>query len=342
MAHAFDSGRMEMEGDPIPLAADVTGGAYSWGGAAFGVTGSETLIYVSGLGQGETELAILDREGRKLGQVGEAGILYEPRLSHDGKRLVYGEGKDASDLWVYDFARDVSTRFTFDPANDEYAVWSPDDKQIAFVSSRKGIGELWVKGASGTGEESLLWASGTQLLLSDWSPDGRQLIYVSLDRKTGFDIWVYSLDESEAKPWLVISSDQMFVRFSPDGRWVTYSSDESGRSEIYVQSFPDRERGRWQVSRTGGFSPYWRADGREIVFLSEGGTSMMAVDVTPGSTLQFGLPRCLFPVAVRSGTGYPYDVMPDGRKFLLNSLKEGSQTEPSVNLVLNWPRALRR
>ncbi|HXI03760.1 MAG TPA: hypothetical protein VNI57_11355, partial [Candidatus Saccharimonadales bacterium] len=342
MAQPFDPDTMELRGDPTPIAADVTGGAYSWGGAQFGVSGPETLVYMSGLGQGETELTQVDRSGKKTGEIGERGFYASVRLSHSGKRFAYEVGRDASDIWVYDFDRKISTRFTFDPASDNSPVWSPDDKRIAFVSSRKGLGELWVKDASGTGEETLLYASGSEVLLTDWSPDGRYLIYSGLKKETGFDIWVYPLGETKARPWLELPNDQLMMRFSPDGRWVVYTSNESGREEVYVQSFPDSDRGRWQISRTGGTYPVWRADGREIVFMDADGTTLMSVDVQPGASPKFGTPQPLFPAAIRSSAGNTFDVSADGQMLLLASLEQGAQTEPSVHLVLNWTQSLNR
>jgi Tol biopolymer transport system component len=341
MAQRFDPERFELSGDPLPLAAEVVGGAYSWGGAKFGVSDQGVLVYMAGAGQGETELVWFDRSGTRVGRLGDPDFYYDFRLSRDGRRAAICIGKDAGDVWLHDLDRDVRTRFTFDPSDDTAPVWSPDDRLLAFRSSRKEIGELYWRDTHGTGEEELLHSTGTQLLPSDWSPDGRILVFTSLSRDTGFDLWTWSVEEKKAEPWFAGPLDQANGRISPDGKRIAYSSAESGRMEIYVQTFPGKGGGRWQVSRSGGDLPVWRGDGKELFYLAPEGT-LMAVDVSGGESFRVGTPRGLFRVAVKGVVGSSYDVTPDGQRFLVNSLKEGDRGGQSATVVLNWPEILRK
>ncbi|HET9481321.1 MAG TPA: protein kinase [Candidatus Polarisedimenticolia bacterium] len=335
MAQPFDAKRAELTGEPIPLVRDVIGGAYSWGGAEFGVSGSGVLVAYSGQGQGETELAWFDRSGKRLGTLGEPDMYSEPRLSHDGSRMVVAVGKDAGDLWQHDLSRDVRSRFTFDAADDSSPVWSPDDSTIVFASNRQGMGELYVRSASGSGKEELIHTGGTQLLVTDWSPDGSYLVFASLNRETSFDLWLWSFAEKQARPWFEAPGDQMLARFSPDGRWLAYTSFESGRPEVYVQSFPLAEGGRWQVSRAGGAAPVWRADGKELFFLLGDG-HLAAVDVKTAGSVEFGSSQPLFRGYPKILIGHPYDAAPDGSRFVFNTLGEDGRTGSSALLILGW------
>jgi len=235
----------------------------------------------------------------------------------------------------------VRTRFTFDPANDATPVFSPDGRRVAFVSARKGMGELYWRDAQGTGEDVLLFSSGTTLLGIDWSPDGRRLLYSSLNRKTGFDLWTYSLEEKKAEAWLEAPGNQLYARFSPNGRWIAYATDESGHTETYVQAFPAKDGGRWQVSKDGGAQPVWRSDGKEIYYETLDG-SLMAADVRTEGTFEVDKPHLLFKAAFKSSAGTNYDVSADGQRFLVNILQENDRSGLSTTLVINWLEALRK
>jgi Tol biopolymer transport system component len=342
MAQPFDPESATLTGDPLPLAAGVSGGAYSWGGADFSVSDQGVLAYRSGSGEGQTELVWLDRSGKRVGQLGPADYYYDLRISRDGRKMAVNVGKDAGDLWLHDLERDVRTRFTFDPADDNAPIFSPDGALIAFVSARNGMGELYARDTQGTGQDVLLFPSlGTQLTAGDWSPDGRSIIFSSLSRKTHFDLWTYSVQDKKAEPWLEGPLDQTHARFSPNGRWVAYESNESGHEEIYVQTFPEKGGGRWQVSRSGGSAPTWRADGKEIYFIGSD-DSLMAADVRIEGTFDAGTPHPLFRAQFRSSIGMTYDVDPDGQRFLANTSKETDRSGQSVTVVLDWPAILRR
>jgi len=342
MAQPFEPEQAKLTGDPLPLAAEVSGGAYSWGGADFNVSDQNVLAYRAGRGEGQTELVWFDRSGKRIGQVGDLEFYYDLSLSRDGRRVAVNIGKDAGDLWLHDLERDVRSRLTFDPADDTAPAFSPDGTRVAFVSSRKGMmGELYWRDIRGTGQEVLLFSSGTQVGASDWSPDGRWILFSSLSRKTGFDLWTYSMEDKKAEPWLEGPLDQGHARLSPNARWIAYESSESGRDEIYVQAFPDKVGGRWQVSRSGGSLATWRADGKEIYYLGTEGT-LMAADVRTEGTFDVGTPHPLFKAQFRSTAGRNYDATPDGRRFLVNGPKENDRSGQSVTLVLNWPAALRK
>jgi Tol biopolymer transport system component len=339
MAQSFDPEKATLAGDPLPVAAEVSGGVYSWGGADFDVA-DRLLVYRAGTGGGQTELAWLDRSGNRSGQIGEPDFYTDLRLSWDGLRAVVAVGRDAGDLWLQDLARDVRTRFTFDPADDTAPAFSPDGTKVAFVSARKGVGELFQRDVRGTGEEELLFTAGTQLGVGDWSPDGRFILLTRLSRKTGFDIWTYSVKERKAEPWFEGPLDQFGPRFSPNGRWIAYSSDESGKSEVYVQAFPEKGQGRWQISK-GGLQPAWRRDGKEIYYESLDGT-LMAADVTTEGTFDVGKPHPLFRARFKSINVANYDVTPDGKRFLVNILKDNDRSGLSATLVQDWTALLKK
>ena len=340
MAQPFDPGQAALIGDPLPLAAEISGGAYSWGGADFSISAQGLLAYRGGTDGGQTELTWIDREGKRIGQIGESDFYNDVRLSRDGLRLAVNIGRDAGDLWLHDLGRDVRTRFTFDPADDGAPVFSPDGVRVAFISARKGMGDLFWRDTRGTGEDQFLFSSGTQTVVCDWSPDGNLIVLSNLSRETGFDLWTYSMREKKAEPWLEAPLDQFQARISPNGRWIAYGSSESGQQEVYVQAFPAKGEGRWQVSKGGG-QPTWRSDGKEIYYQTTDG-AMMAADVRTEGAFDVGTPRLLFKAPFKSTTGSGYDVSPDGRRFVSNILKASDRSGLSTTLVLNWPAALRK
>jgi Tol biopolymer transport system component len=176
--------------------------------------------------------------------------------------------------------------------------------------------------------------------MNDWSPDGRYLLFGSLDKESGFDLWLYSFETKKAEAWITAPLDQGYARFSPNGRWVTYGSYESGNTEVYVQSFPAKGEGRWQVSQ-GGDQPRWSGTGKELFYAISDGT-LMAVDVKTEGAFDLGTPRALFKMQLKSATGSSYDVAPDGQRFLANILREDDRSGLSATIVVNWLELLRR
>jgi Tol biopolymer transport system component len=262
------------------------------------------------------------------------------RLSPDGKRgtlTLPDAGRGTRDVWTVDLARDLLTRFTFDPADDFSPIWSPDGERIVFSSRRSGRMDLYEKPASGAASETVLLADGVDKTAVSWSPDGRFLLYVAIT-PSGPDLWVLPLTGHEKPfPFLTTPFIELPAAFSPDGRWVSYSSNESGRPEVYVTPFPERG-GKWQISSGGGVQSVWRRDGREITFAGLDGTISAAPVTIEGNRFSVGTARRLFQVR-QGGVRSFYDFTPDMR-FLVNVSPEASASLP-ITLVVNWHAELR-
>jgi eukaryotic-like serine/threonine-protein kinase len=260
------------------------------------------------------------------------------------------ENNDVADIWVVDVARRTKTRVTFGPQYSRNPVWWPDGKSIVFSYGPSGReGSLHRQNADGTGSrEKLLETPGITELPYSVSPDGRYIAYVRRDPKssTNNDIWALPMfpdASSDKKPFPLVATNfsEITPAFSPDGKWLAYANNATGRQEIYIQPFPSGA-GRWQVSTAGGTSPNWRKDGKELFFISLD-SQMMAVDVSQkGAGLQLGAPHVLFKAAptVRGSSG-PYTVSADGKKFVMNTVAQQSITEP-LTLITNWTADLKQ
>jgi Tol biopolymer transport system component len=246
------------------------------------------------------------------------------------------------DIWLLDLVRGGLTRLTFDAGQDSLPVWSPDGMRIAFSSNRKSTWDLYLKASNGSGIEDSLPDTPSAEIAQGWSRDGRFLLYITGNSKTGLDLWALDMTTREHQSRVVANTpfDETMADLSPDGRWVAYQTNESGRFEIVVQAFPDAG-GKWQVSTGGGAAPRWRADGREIYFLAPDAT-MMAVPVTAsGPTFEAGTPASLFPTRILTG-GSPvnrpqYAVARDGR-FLINQSVNEAASAP-ITLLMHWTPA---
>lgn len=244
-----------------------------------------------------------------------------------------------SDIRILDLARGVPSRLMFDPAVEQFPVWSPDGAHVAFTSTRAGVADLYQKLASGVGADELVLKSGLPKPLDDWSHDGRFLLYHEINPKTKADIYVLPLF-GDRKPmvFLQTESSEAFGRFSPDDRWIAYMSDETGRPEVYVQSFP-ASGGKSQISTNGGSWPRWRKDGKELFYLAPDRT-LMAVPLKNGAA--DGVPTTLFGTQVGSFTAANrYDVTPDGQRFLVN-VPVGAPVTTPLTVVLNWTTAIKK
>ena len=268
----------------------------------------------------------------------DAAGLFFPELSPDGRRVAVSRGTFAArDIWLTD--SDRSTRFTFDPADDFVAVWSPDGSRVVFASTRKGPFDLYVKPADGSGPEQVLLASADGKIPNSWSPDGRFLLYRST--LNGNDLMVLPvLPERNGKPYPFLSTpfNEQNGAFSPDGKWVAYHSNEAGRDEVYVRPFPG-PGGVWQISAGGGTFPRWRADGKELYYLAPGNKLMAAaISAQAGSitrSITPSQPAALFTANFARGIFRPqYDVARDGR-FLVN-LELNDAATPPITLLMNW------
>ena len=353
MAQSFDADRLEVTGEPSPATevwvaegVDRLGGGSRY--ALFSVSGTGVLVYRSGTSE-SSQLVWFDRAGKPLGTVGPLGANYSvPWLSPDEMRVTFSAAAPqggSGDIWLIELARGTLTRFTFDPAPDVSPLWSPDGGRILFTSERDGTPNLYQKAASGAGAEELLVKSDYRKIPNDWSADGKFILYQELNPQTVFDLWVFPLaGEQRAFPFLQTQFDERQGRFSPDGRWIAYASNESGTWQVYVQSFP-ASGGKWQVSTAGGAQPQWRKDGREIFYLSADRKLMGAEVKATGSTFEVGEPRMLFELRIQS-VGLPgprnfFAAAGDGQRFLVNSLS-GDQTARPTTVVLNWAADLKR
>jgi Tol biopolymer transport system component len=271
-------------------------------------------------------------------------------LSPDGTQLAttrVSPKTGAPGIWILDLVRGgVSRRFTFDLAPDEKPVWSPEGERVAFAARRAGGMGIYQRAANGSGiEQVLIPTTQDQIYTNDWSRDGRFVLYTKQDARTKADLWVVTLSSDAASPGPAVpfaNSDfnESQGQFSPDSRWIAYASDESGRSEVYVQPFPQAPGGgsKTEISRDGGQQPRWRRDGRELLYLSNEG-KLMAVDVRSGPDFKAGVPRSLFEVPVSGdpiGEGFTvsrWDVAPDGKRFLFATATASSDP---ITVVLNW------
>jgi Tol biopolymer transport system component len=290
-----------------------------------------------------SRLVWVDRNGKELETVGSTGDYRDLALSPDGSRLAYGvsDGRQ-DDIWVRDLRRDVSMRLTAEGANEIWPVWSPDGSRIVFSSDGAGAFVLMSRSSSGTGStDTLLAVEGTNLGGSDWSRDGRWLAFASIVPGSRPDLEMLPMDGSK-KPSVFVADKKVVefdARFSPDGRWVAYQSDESGEFEIYIQPFPPTGA-KWTVSNGGGRNPQWRSDGKELFYRGPDDT-IEAVPVAAGATLDVGRPVSLFSRALQGGGIYRnrFVVGADGQRFLLNVATEKQASAP-FSVVLNWPAGL--
>jgi serine/threonine protein kinase/roadblock/LC7 domain-containing protein len=345
MAQPFDPGRLETTGEAVPLAQGVPTFMQPSRPAVFSVSASGLLVYQSEPGGSKSTILWKDREGKTLSTLGESvGQVFEMALSPDGKRLAARIRDHASneDIWIYDTARGIPTRFTFDPAIDRYPVWSADGSTIYFASDRRGSYDLFRKASSGaSGEELLLVDSIGNKRPESVSPDGKLLLYTAQNAKTLADLWVLPLAQAQpggkAEPRVFLRTpfNESWGQFSPDGHWVAYESDESGQNEVYVAPFPG-PGGKFQISSGGaGFGLRWRRDGKELFYLTAD-RQLMAAEVAIGNgTLEVKRVQKLL-----GGVNTGYDVSSDGQKFVVPD--DSIASSPPLTLLQNWPAALRK
>ena len=306
------------------------------------VAADGTLVYLDSSGSEQRQLVWLDRGGEKTGEIGEAqeGI-GDPVLSPDGRLVAVTVGGGPNqDVWVYDIARAVRNRVSTSPERDWRPVWSPAGDEVAFTSNRAGNNDIFLRQADGSVEEKVLAATPHDEFLSDWSRDGKYLLYFAIDPETGPHLWYLERNEDgsgwKSHPFLQTPFNQV-PRFSTDGRYVAYVSGESGQMEVYVQPFPEGGR-KVTVSRNGGTKVRWSRDGKELFYVE--GETLVAVSVSSGSSFSVGSATRLFEhPGLRPGFNYaPYDISADGQRFILAELVgEGADApEPSIRVVQNW------
>jgi eukaryotic-like serine/threonine-protein kinase len=361
MVQLFDLRKLALVGDPVPIAEQAS---YSPSASRTG-----TLAYGTGAGSGSgsasAQLTMFDREGKILGTVGEPGGYTSVAFSPDGRRVAATRtnlqgGND--NLWMIDLARGISSRFTFSSGSDFYPVWSPDGNRIAFTSDRSGHLDVYQRLSNGGGDEESLFSSDVNHTALSWSGDGRFLILGGGTSPTDVNVSVLPLDANghpAGKPFPFVQQKGVALgeRFSPgpQGRplWVAYSSNESGRFEIYVRPFDPNSPtgtppggGKWQVSTQGGFSPRWNGNGKELFYVAPDGT-IMSVEASGTSVFQSGTPKPLFKpkgIAPQSNGTFYWDASSDGKKFIFPVLPSASGAAPPsrFTVVLNWPSLLKK
>jgi len=351
VAQRFNPRSLALEGEAKPVADHVAVNTDTWRSVLTASANGE-LLYQHGAAGGGSQLVWYDPSG-KPGEpvVPETADYYWPVLSPDASKLAFAlENNGVGDIWVVDLARHTRTRITFGPLYSGWPIWWPDGKSIVFTYGPSGnMDSLYRQNADGTGskEKLLEGTPGMRTVPFSVSPDGRYLAYMWLDPKsnTNFDIWALPLfpDKSgEQKPFPVVATNFSDVSpsFSPDGKWLAYANNETGRMEVYIQPFPSGA-GRWQVSTAGGTRPNWRKDGKELFFWSTD-QQVMAVDVSQKDAgLQLGTPHALLKATTVTSASGPYTVSADGKKFVMNTVTPQSITEP-LTLITNWPADLKQ
>ena len=340
-AQAFNPTTFLPEGRPVPIVDD-DNIAYWWRTGDPDVSGSATtLIYTTGKYR-LYRMSWYNRTGQPLGTVGDADVYYDPTLSPDGQSLAVEKrdpDRQATDLWTIDLARGTFSRLTAAAGFENVPVWSPDGRRVAYSSDQGTAPSIWVKNASGSGAEEVLVKG--RAFPTDWSRDGRYIIYRQVDPKTKHDVWALPLfGEKKPFPMLQSPANEDAGALSPNGQWLAYDSDESGRYEVYVQRFPDGGD-KQRVSNGGGVWPQWRGDGKELYYHSIFDGRLMATPVTDGTSLAVGTPVALF--SFRTGDladQQYYSVDRDGQRFLLNTIVE-SETYSPLTVLVNWMAGLK-
>jgi len=342
MAQPFDPERLRLNGEPVPIVEQI-GYSAATARAFFCVSNNRVLAYRGNVAL-NGQLTWYDRTGKQLEKVGAAGDFLGFSLSPDQKQIVSSRldlETGSYDLWITELGRGTSSRFTFDPTNETFPVWSPDGARIAFASNKNGTADLYVKPANSSSNDQLLFKSSNLKAPNDWSSDGQIVLYNDFDPRTSSDLWVLPLGgDQKPSPVMQTPFGETNGRFSPDVKWIAYESTESGPGQIYLQAFPSGSK--IQVSTDGGFQPRWRADGKELYFIGPD-KKLMAVDIkADASGLQVGTPRPLFELHVSNLPGPPYyDVTRDGQRFLINVA--GEETTPTpMTIVINWDAGLKK
>ena len=342
MARSFDAKSMSLGGAPFPLVADENVDYQWYSGEPDASAAGSTLSYTSGKYR-RTQVTWVDRSGRRIGTLGEPGVLFDPAISPDGTMLALERndpGLATGDIWTVDLARGAFARLTSAPGYETTPVWSPDGR-ITYGSDQGARQQLYVIDANGAGAESVLLTPAARSFPLDWSRDGRDVIFMLNGGATRNDIWRYDVQRKTAAPVLNSPFNEGWARLSPDGKWIAYASDESQRLEVYVRSFPDGAV-KVKISTDGGNEPQWRGDGREL-FYAAPDNAILSVDVRPSTgRFEASKPTPLFIANIDQNKTIrnQYAVSPDGQRFLLLSLVDPNES-PLV-VVLNWQGLVRR
>jgi Tol biopolymer transport system component len=355
MAQLFDVDRLEISGDAVPVAEPVEYDL-TYNRVVFSASQNGILIYQSSTTQSGYWLEWFDRNGTLIGKIAEPADYGSATFSPDGKKIafdLYDPHSRKRDIWIYDIARELKTRLTFDPGIAQFPVWSPDGSRILFHSDRLGHYDIFQKAANGAGVDEVLLESPFPKFAYDWSSDGRFIAYSTPYSKTKSDLWILPL-VGDRKPFLFLQTEfeEDVPKFSSDMRWISYASNESGRWELYVRPFMGadgkpviNQTGKWQVS-TNGLSLYsynffwWNRNGKEIFYYSMDNKLMTTEIRATGLTLDIGATKPVFNLKEK-GQIYFYDVTANGQKFLMG-IPVGGQHAPPLTLVTNWDSELKK
>jgi Tol biopolymer transport system component len=343
LAYPFDLSARRIVGVPVQIADGV--GASSTNFGAFSSSSTGMLVYGPSLAVA-SQLTWFDRSGNRVGEVMERGDYVHFSLAPDDARLIVSRtnvSTDTPDLWVMDLARRVPNRFTFDAANDTSPVWSPSGSRIVFRSDRHG-GNFIYEASSSNDQSAARLSMADAIRPTDWSPDGRFLVYHTSSASTGsFDIMLLSMADKTITPLAQTPFNEIDASFSPDGRFIAYASDESGPLQVYVQPFPPTGV-RWLISDAGGSEPRWRKDGNELFYVSLD-RKLMSVVLEHADPSHAAAPRALFGANFASAANPfrgSYDNTADGQRFLVNVLPTDSAALPPLTVIVNWPASLVR
>ena len=343
MVVPFDLAALEVTGDSVPVLQGVR--QQTVGSVDYAISDNGTLVYVPSTSTGglNRTLVWVDRQGLATPLIEDRQAYRRPRLSPDGQRVAVAvqtvsvSSVANTDIWIYNIGRGTRMRLTVEGGNAS-PVWTPDGTRVTFSSIRDGPQDLYWKPADGSGQAELLLNMNSQnnLVPTSWSPDGESLAFY--DTSGARDIWTLPR-EGDASTFVATAFNERSPMFSPDGRWLAYVSDESGRDEIYVKPYPG-PGGKWPISTEGGTEPQWSADGRELFYRL--GDKMMVVGVQSEPAFSSGRPQLVFegPYLTDLFATSNYDISPDGQRFLMIKEEEGQQDQ--INVVLNWTEELKR
>jgi serine/threonine protein kinase/Tol biopolymer transport system component len=341
----FDLARQKvMSSAPVTIAEGIRQSNYIAGEYSFSNNGS--LAYIpAGPRPFDWRLAWMDRNGKSDFLAAPPKYYDEiPALSPDGRQVASGIEADTTDLWIYDLERGNFAKLTSE-GSSQFPVWTPDGKRIAYMATRGGFRNIFWRAADGTGTEERLTVGKNLQIPSSWSPDGKTLAFFENSPATGFDIWLLEMegthpnaaasrDNPKLRPFLRTPFRERNPMFSPDGHWLAYASDKTGRFEVYVQPFPGPGR-EWPVSTDGGVYPIWAPSGRELFYATA--KEMMAVDIETAPTFRMGKPRLLFETEENVVC-----MAPDGRRFLAVIPVERAQDPTQIRVILNWLEELKQ
>jgi serine/threonine-protein kinase len=368
LAVAFDIGRRQIGGEPVPVVRGLARAAnpgVNTAAANYGISDDGTLVYLQADSPGDFQsdrsrelirpgtLVWLDRTGREEALGAPPRAYVYPRLSPDGTRVALDSRDEGLDIWIWEIARRALTQLTFHPALDTAPVWTPDGRRVVFSSSRAGGPlNLYWQPSDGTGTLDRLTDSPSAQRAFDFTPDGQRLLLADgVSTAEPQDLGLMSLAGDRPVNWLTRTTfSEVSAAISPDGRWIAYESDEEGQRRVWVRPFPDVDRDRWLVSPGGGSQPLWARNGRELFFLAPDGTLMgIPVDAVPvGAPFTLRTPLAVTisgPYRTRTGNqaGRTYDIAPDGKRFLRIKVEADAGSGPTrFVIVQNWVEELKR